>query len=245
MNVYGITSAMDAGLLKQASSLPRFVQLEIVLFVRTTYPTCKSGAIIWDPTWCLQLFALCGNEFRVAECLETEGCNPLADKSEALRCAADGGHVECVRRLIPVSNPRGWNSVALRMAANNGHTDCVRLLIPHSDPRAYESEALRYASSHGHVDCVRELIPYSDSRARNSKALCSHGHTECVRLLAPVSDPRARDSRALCSHGHIECVRLLAPVSDIGRALILADMYDRDDCMSILRDESNEPNVDI
>jgi len=38
--------------------------------------------------------------------------------------------------LIPVSNPKANNSIALQCAAENGHTDIVKLLIPVSDAKA-------------------------------------------------------------------------------------------------------------
>lgn len=45
-------------------------------------------------------------------------------------------------------------------AANNGHAEAVRTLIPHSDPRAHETyghTALHLAVMNGHSDCVRLL----------------------------------------------------------------------------------------
>jgi hypothetical protein len=82
--------------------------------------------------------------------------------SLALRWAANYGHTECVRLLIPVSHPADVGSQALRWAAMEGHAECVRLLIPVSDPKVFGSEALRYAALNGHLDCVQPLVPVSE-----------------------------------------------------------------------------------
>lgn len=145
---------------------------------------------------------------------------PLSD-SEDLGAAAENGHLECVKLLISVCDPKAGNSDALRFAAENGHTECVRALIPVSDPTAANSDALGFAAENGHTECVKLLIPVSDPKALNSYALrkaAENGHSECVRLLIPVSDSRAHQSHALLAaakYGHLECVRQLIPVSDI------------------------------
>ena len=59
---------------------------------------------------------------------------------------------------------------ALRRASKIGHAECVKLLIPVSDPKANESYALKIASTFGHIECVKLLIPVSDPKADNSYA---------------------------------------------------------------------------
>lgn len=114
--------------------------------------------------------------------------NPKAYDSVALRRAAQNGHTECVKVLIPVS---GIFSEALCWAAHNGHPDCVELLIS-----VLESidgmKALLWAAEQGHAECVQLLIPISDPKKYYSRALqlaARNGHTPCVELLYPVSDP--------------------------------------------------------
>jgi len=80
----------------------------------------------------------------------------------ALRLAAEHGHTECVRLLIPVSNPKDQYSSALQLAARHGHTQCMELLIPVSNPKEHNSYALQEASSNGHLACVELLYPVSE-----------------------------------------------------------------------------------
>ena len=140
--------------------------------------------------------------------------------NDALRYAAENGHTDVIKLLIPISNPKDDNSKLLRLAARYGHTDVVKLLIPVSDPKAIGSYALRWAAEKGHTEVVKLLIPVSDPKALDSRALrlaAENGHTDVVKLLIPVSDPKANDSLALRwadANGHTEVVKLLIPVSD-------------------------------
>lgn len=68
-----------------------------------------------------------GNATFVRKAIES-GVDTTANGSEALYAAAERGNVECVRLLIPVSDPDDYAS-ALNMAAFEGHIECVRLLI--------------------------------------------------------------------------------------------------------------------
>lgn len=52
-------------------------------------------------------------------------------------------------------------SYALRTAANNGHVECARLLLPVSDPKALNCEALKLAARHEHMECARMLLAAS------------------------------------------------------------------------------------
>ncbi len=57
-------------------------------------------------------------------------CDPKYDNnSNALQLAAYYGHTECVKLLIPVSDPKVNDSAALQWATINDHTDCVDLLF--------------------------------------------------------------------------------------------------------------------
>jgi len=98
-----------------------------------------------------------------------EGANPKADNSYALQWAANNGHTEIVKILIPVSDPKACDSYALQLAATNGHTEIVKILIPVSDPKARDSYALQWAAEYGHIDIVKLLIPVSDEEVVNSE----------------------------------------------------------------------------
>jgi ankyrin repeat protein len=56
--------------------------------------------------------------------------------------AATKGHLEIVKLLIPVSDPKAGGSYALRLAAENGHLEIVKLLIPVSDPEVVKELGL-------------------------------------------------------------------------------------------------------
>jgi len=83
-----------------------------------------------------------------------------------LEDAADIGWYDRVKELLDQGeDPKAENSGALVWAAEEGHTDIVRLLIPYSDVKANNSEALINAARYGHTDVVKLLIPHSDPEA--------------------------------------------------------------------------------
>jgi len=144
------------------------------------------------------------------------GADPKADDSLALQWAAQSGHAEVVKMLIPVSDPKADDSLALRWAAQNGHAEVVKMLIPVSDPKADDSLALQWAAYYGHAEIVKMLIDAgADPKADDSFALrlaAGYGHAEIVKMLIPVSDPKANNSYALrwaAQNGHAEIVKML------------------------------------
>lgn len=120
------------------------------------------------------------------------GVNPGSGVSAALWCAAIAGSVECVRALLPVSDPKANESYALVLAAQNGHAECVKLLLPVSDAKSKNSCALRLAALEGSSECVRLLLASSDPTENDSEALrwaAELGRVECIRLLLPACKP--------------------------------------------------------
>lgn len=66
---------------------------------------------------------------------------------------------------------------ALMHAARNGHEDCVKLLLPRSDPLARDSDgcsALMWAARLGHRNCVSLLLPLSDPWAQTPQGNARH-----------------------------------------------------------------------
>ena len=111
--------------------------------------------------------------------------------SQALQTASYYGHIECIKLIIPLSDPKDNNSFPLRLASQNGHIECVRLLIPVSDPKSNKSLALRIACENGHAECAKLLTPVSDPKTKNSYALqlaAEYNYKDCVELLLPHSD---------------------------------------------------------
>lgn len=92
--------------------------------------------------------------------------------SLVLACSAANGRAQCVKLLIPLSDPTADESVALFEAARNGHADCVKLLIPVSDHTVYGASAFYAAAENGHAECARLLTPSSRLRIADSRALC-------------------------------------------------------------------------
>jgi ankyrin repeat protein len=154
-----------------------------------------------------------------------DGAEARAQDSWALSLAASNGHVECVRRLISVSDPLADGSGALRGAAQCGHADCVKVLMEASDPLAQNSYALRAAASGGHADCLGLLMGVSEPKAQNFQALrwaAVNGHADCVALLLPASDPLAAgiggvDAADLArSRGHMEVAGMIEAFMEAG-----------------------------
>jgi len=120
----------------------------------------------------------------------------FADKNANMHLlweASKQGHVDEVRRLIPISYCADWNSHPLINAARGGHAECVRLLIPVSNPKDYNT-ALWMASSRDSVECVKLLLAVADPLHNHSQALQSaviNKNQEIIDLLYPVSDPDA------------------------------------------------------
>jgi ankyrin repeat protein len=65
--------------------------------------------------------------------LDVPGCDPKACASAPLRYAAEHGHFEAVKALLPASDPLAHKSGAMRHAATKGHMDILALLLPVSD----------------------------------------------------------------------------------------------------------------
>lgn len=90
--------------------------------------------------------------------------DPKAYASRALRWAAEQGHAEAVRLLLPVSNPEAGSPDALMEAARNGHAPVVALLIPVSSAKCMRSRALWWAAWNRHAEVVDLLVPVGDVR---------------------------------------------------------------------------------
>lgn len=122
---------------------------------------------------------------------------PLTDptllENSALCVAADAGHVECVKLLIPVSTAPITDELysPLIRAVRRGHTECASLLIPVTE-KPWIHFALCVAVERNDIGCVKLFMPACDPKEHNSRPLqlaALNGHARCVELLYPVSDP--------------------------------------------------------
>lgn len=118
--------------------------------------------------------------------------------------AAKQGNVGEVRRLIPISHCADWNSHPLINAVRGEHVECVRLLIPVSNPKDYNT-ALVFACGRDSVECVKLLLEVADPLYNHSQALQSaviNKNQEIVDLLYPLSDPDAALKHLLNTFKH-------------------------------------------
>lgn len=113
--------------------------------------------------------------------------DPKVKSSWALGRVACRGLADCVRELIPLSDPK--SSDALRWAAAGDFEDCVEMLIPVSDPGEHRSMALREALAYGSERCARLLLPFADMKIDGrpifkSAMIC--GNLGFIQLLLPL-----------------------------------------------------------
>lgn len=77
--------------------------------------------------------------------------------------AADFGAVDCLKFLLSVATHTD-NSEALCYAASGNYLDCVKMLLPSSNPKTNMSTALRWACYHENHDMLQLLYPVSDAQ---------------------------------------------------------------------------------
>lgn len=153
--------------------------------------------------------------------LLSEGVDP--SHSDALSRAAYKGYSECVKLLIPLSDPKRDNSYALCMAAGSGHAECVKILIPVSDPKSDDSNALRWSARNGHIDSFRLLLPVSAPLIEMEGILdeaLEPGHANVLsamlahepRLLALMDLPASLADAV--AEGHLDLQSLLRSIID-------------------------------
>lgn len=124
---------------------------------------------------------------------------PLERKLK-INTAAQNGDAAHIEQLLLGAKKGETYFHALENAAENGHLECVRLILPFCPSKMKVTQALEKAAGAGHASCVSELIAHSAPKASESLALrraVVSGNLKCVELLIPVSDPKAMRSQAL------------------------------------------------
>ena len=100
--------------------------------------------------------------------LLSEGADPRAQKSIALRWAATYGQAECVRLLIPVSAPLLELPEILGNVLDAGNAKMLAIMLAH-EPRLLESldvpAALSAATAKGHVEMARVIASAAEKAA--------------------------------------------------------------------------------
>jgi hypothetical protein len=109
--------------------------------------------------------------------------DPLAQDSSALTWAAQCGHADCVRLLLPVSEQAAQDCFALRKALIQGHGACVDLLLPSVDSweravavagklreEKFDDEASR-VEAFGEANALEAMAGESPARSRKKQGL--------------------------------------------------------------------------
>ncbi len=131
-----------------------------------------------------------GNTNVVVHLLDA-GSDPKANTSSLLRIAAENGHLEVVKLLLPVSAPTTCGSWALRLAAEYGYLEVVKPLLPVSNPKDVDSAALSRAAQNGYLEIVRLLLQHS-SRAKALRAIAITAPQDCDLPLPCLQPPDAK-----------------------------------------------------
>lgn len=101
--------------------------------------------------------------------------NPRAHNSAAVRWAGDGGHLEIVRLLAPLSNLQ--SCLAVQAAAINGQVEVLHCLLEYDIPPAIQRNALELAATACNAEIFKLLIPGSNYQ----QVLQNIQHTNAVR----------------------------------------------------------------
>ena len=131
----------------------------------------------------------------------------------ALQLAAERGHLEVVKEILPYASQKGKDS-ALKRAAMYDRLEMVKELLPHASQK-YKDKALWHAAWHGHLDVVKYLLSHASKKGIDEVlelAACK-GQLEVVKEILPYASQKGKDStlkRAACK-GQLEVVKLLIP----------------------------------
>jgi len=127
-----------------------------------------------------------------------------------INAAAQCGDHERLRSLLQgISLP---NDYALGLAAIGGHVECVKLLIPVSTIHVKKTMVFRWAAQNNHVECVKELLAYStpSSRTKALKAAVVFKNQDMIDLLAPFSDVKRVHDEFVSKGLHEHALQLTA-----------------------------------
>jgi ankyrin repeat protein len=150
------------------------------------------------------LAAVSAGHTQAVELLIAAGANVDGGDGEALRAAAENGHVDVVRVLLSATSVDSNKLDVLLSACGSGHLSVVQLLLDHGfDMRAGNDAALREACARGHADIAQFLIERgADMHAEDDEAMheaSTNGHHHIVLLLTQLANVRVDDDKALAS----------------------------------------------
>lgn len=124
------------------------------------------------------------NNSSVFQCHEDE-INPLD-------CAIEHNHLDCVKLLVGLYNPKEASNYPLTVAARLGFVDITKFLIPVSDPYLFVDVLCDVILTPDNP-CFEVLLPHLDPKALSSRALqiaSSVENQHYFDVLYPLSDPK-------------------------------------------------------
>ena len=138
----------------------------------------------WDE-WTIDEAALQGNLEMVKYCIANE-C-PIYEYTCA--CAAENGHLECLKYLREEAKAP-WDSRTASWAAGGGHLHILEYLVERKYDK-YNGYACELAARQGHLDCLKYLHETAKAPWDSSAVLVAHenDHPECVQYLLDNNCP--------------------------------------------------------
>ena len=100
------------------------------------------------------------NNLKGVQALLAKGDISDSDRAQAVKEAAQGGHLACIEALVACDGER-FRAQAVAFAARGGHLDCVEALIACDDGRL-RGHAVENAAQGGHRACVEALLSKGD-----------------------------------------------------------------------------------
>lgn len=165
---------------------------------------------------------------------------------QTVRTAVECNDARAVQHLIDTGFKDPQN-LALIDAIEYNHLECVRALIRVGEPRLHESFVLRFATELNRVECVKELVAVCQAEDALLDAV-NLGHVECLQHIIPMCDPHWLDEAFVYAIKHrypncVESARLLIEFADKrgfeGHALTAAVLNSTTDMVDFLFDKCN------
>ena len=135
--------------------------------------------------WTINRAAKHGNMEMVKYCVANK-C-PIGER--ACACAADGGHLACLKYLREEAKAP-WNWYTASWAAESGHLHILEYLVERKYDQ-YDEEACELAAKYGYLDCLKYLhetakAPWDEEAVRSAH---ENNQTDCVQYLLDNNCP--------------------------------------------------------
>lgn len=160
--------------------------------------------------------AICNNPDAISRLLNTHPIHSAEVQEyqydmNALDAAATRGHLECVKLLIDLFDPKKTQSFPLQMAAANGHVECVKFLISLSDPLSFDM-CLRKTIGPKPNPCFAVMLGVANPAHDDSLPLrlaCEYGNQEMFDALYPLSNPISALEKMKLNRSPLKLINML------------------------------------